>query len=324
MAHAIRLHQTGGPEVLRWEEVEVPPPGPGEATVQHAAVGLNFIDIYVRSGLYPSTLPGGLGQEAAGVVTAVGAGVNDVRVGDRVAYVGGPPGAYAEARNIAVTHLVPLPDEIPFTTAAAILLRGLTAQYLLRQTYAVKPGDTILVHSAAGGVGLLLGQWGKALGATVIGTVGSEAKADLARSHGCDHVIVTSRENFTERVRQITGGEGVPVVYDAVGADTFFGSLDCLRPLGLMVSYGNASGPVPPISLLELSKRGSLFITRPTLFTYIRRREDLLAMAGELFAMIGAGKLRIDVVRSHPLRDAGQAQEDLAQRRTTGSTVLIP
>ncbi|HEX5394444.1 MAG TPA: quinone oxidoreductase [Rhodocyclaceae bacterium] len=324
MTGMIRIHQTGGPEVLQWEEVQVPPPGPGEVTLQQEAVGLNFIDIYVRTGLYPATLPSGLGQEGAGVVTAVGADVTDLRVGDRVAYAGGPLGAYAEVRNIAADILVRLPDGIPTTVAAAMLLRGLTAQYLLRRTYRVQPGDPVLIHAAAGGVGMIAAQWAKALGAHVIGTVGSAGKAELAKSHGCDEVIVLGQGNLPEQVKSLTGGEGVAVVYDAVGKDTFFDSLDSLRPLGLMVSYGNASGPVPPISVLELSKRGSLFLTRPTLFSYTRKRSDLLAMAEELFDVIKTGKVKIEVGQSYPLREAGRAHTDLAERRTTGCTVLLP
>ncbi|HTY99250.1 MAG TPA: quinone oxidoreductase, partial [Rhodocyclaceae bacterium] len=258
MTHAIRIDQTGGPEVLRWEEVILPTPAANEAAVRHEAVGLNFVDIYHRSGLYPLALPSGLGMEGAGVVEAVGSGATDLAVGDRVAYAGGPPGSYAEKRNIPADRLVKLPASIDFQHAAAMMLQGMTVQYLLRRTYRVQPGDTILVHAAAGGVGLIACQWAKALGATVIGTVGSDAKADLARAHGCDHAIVYTRENFTERVREITKGEGVPVVYDSIGKDTFMGSLDCLRPLGMMVTFGNASGPVPPLDLLELSKRGSL------------------------------------------------------------------
>jgi NADPH2:quinone reductase len=324
MPHAIRFHQTGGPEVLRWEEVAVPAPGQGEATVRHQAVGLNFLDIYHRTGLYPLPLPSGLGIEAAGVVEAVGAGVNDVAVGDRVAYAGGPVGAYSEVRNIPADRLVRLPDAIDMTTAAAMMLQGMTAQYLLRRTYRVQPGDTILIHAAAGGVGLLVCQWAKALGATVIGTVGSDEKAELARAHGCDHAIVYTRENFTERVRQITGGAGVPVVYDSIGKDTFFGSLDCLRPLGMMVTFGNSSGPVAPVDSLELSRRGSLFLTRPSLMHYTAQRADLLASAAELFEVVASGKVRIEVRQRYPLPEAAQAQHDLAQRRTSGSTVLMP
>lgn len=324
MSHGIRIDRVGGPEVLRWTELVVPAPGSGEATVRQQAVGLNFIDIYHRTGLYPLPLPAGIGLEGAGTIEAVGAGVTDLQVGDRVAYAGGPPGAYAEVRNIPADRLVKLPDAIDFRTAAAMMLQGLTAQYLLRRTYRVNPGDTILIHAAAGGVGLIACQWAKALGAQVIGTVGSDEKAALAKAHGCDHAIVYSRENFTERVREITAGEGVPVVYDAIGKDTFMGSLDCLRPLGMMVSFGNASGPVPPLDLLELSKRGSLFVTRPTLFTYAAKRSDLLAMAAELFAVVTSGAVRIEVNQTYPLKDAAQAQIDLAARRTTGSTVLLP
>ncbi|MBU1236807.1 MAG: quinone oxidoreductase [Gammaproteobacteria bacterium] len=324
MTAAIRFHQTGGPEVLRWEEVSLGDTPPGAATVRHEAVGLNFIDIYHRTGLYPVPLPSGIGLEGAGVVTAVGDGVGDLKVGDRVAYAGGPVGAYAEARHIPADRLVRLPDAISFRTAAAMMLQGLTAQYLLRRTYRVQPGDTILVHAAAGGVGLIVCQWAKALGANVIGTVGSDEKATLARAHGCDHPIIYTRENFTERVREITGGEGVPVVYDSIGKDTFVGSLDCLRPLGMMITFGNASGPVPPLDLLELSKRGSLFVTRPSLMAYTAKRSDLLAMAGELFEVVMSGKVKIEVNQSYPLKEAAQAQIDLAARRTTGSTVLLP
>jgi NADPH:quinone reductase len=324
MSHAIRIHETGGPEVLRWEEVAVPAPAANEATVRHHAVGLNFIDIYHRTGLYALPLPSGIGMEGAGVVEAVGSGVTDLKPGDRIAYAGGPVGAYAEVRNIPADRLVRLPDAIDFKTGAAMMLQGLTAQYLLRRTYRVQPGDTILIHAAAGGVGLIVCQWAKALGATVIGTVSSDQKAALARAHGCDHAIVYTREDFTGRVREITAGEGVPVVYDSIGKDTFTGSLDCLRPLGMMVTFGNASGPVPPLDLLELSKRGSLFVTRPTLFGYSAKRADLLAMAAELFDVVVSGKVKIEVNQTYPLKDAAQAQIDLAARKTTGSTVLLP
>jgi len=324
MPHAIRIHQTGGPEVLRWEEVAVPAPAPGEATVRHAAVGLNFIDTYHRTGLYPLPLPSGIGLEGAGVVEAIGAGVTEVKVGDRVAYAGGPVGAYAEVRNIPAHRLLRLPENIGFNTAAAMMLQGLTAAYLLRRTYRVQAGDAVLIHAAAGGVGLLACQWAKALGATVIGTVGSAAKGELARAHGCDHVINYSTENFTQRVREITGGEGVPVVYDGVGKDTFMGSLDSLRPLGMMVSYGNASGPVPPFDLLLLSQKGSLFVTRPTLMSYTAKRADLEALGGELFDVVGSGKVRVEVNQTYPLAEAAQAQRDLEARKTTGSTILLP
>lgn len=324
MTHAIRIHETGGPEVLCWEEVGAGETAPNEARVRHAAVGLNFIDIYHRSGLYPLPLPSGLGLEGAGVVEAVGSAVTDLRPGDRVAYAGGPPGAYAEVRNIPADRLVKLPDGIDFRTAAAMMLQGMTAQYLLRRTYRVQPGDTILIQAAAGGVGLIVCQWAKALGATVIGTVSSDEKAALAQAHGCDHPIIYTRENFVARVREITQGEGVPVVYDSIGKDTFTGSLDCLRPLGMMVTFGNASGPVPPVDTLELSKRGSLFLTRPTLFTYVAKRSDLLATAQELFDVVAVGKVKIEVNQTYALKDAAQAHIDLAARKTTGSTVLLP
>ncbi len=324
MPNAIRIHQTGGPEVLTWETVDVPPPAAGEATVRHHAVGLNFIDTYHRTGLYPLPLPSGIGLEGAGVVEAVGAGVTEVKVGDRVAYAGGPVGAYAEVRNIPAHRLLKLPDAIAFDTAAAMMLQGLTAAYLLRRTYRVQPGDAVLIHAAAGGVGLIACQWAKALGATVIGTVGSPAKAELAKAHGCDHVINYSTENFTQRVREITGGEGVPVVYDGVGKDTFMGSLDSLRPLGMLVTYGNASGPVPPFDVLLLSQKGSLFVTRPTIMHYTAKRADLEALGVELFEVVVSGKVRIEVNQTYPLREAAQAQRDLEARKTTGSTVLLP
>ncbi|MDP3135192.1 MAG: quinone oxidoreductase [Burkholderiaceae bacterium] len=324
MTYAIRLHQTGGPEVLRWEEIDVPPPAAGEARVRHDAVGLNFIDTYHRTGLYPLPLPSGIGLEAAGVVEAVGAGVSEVQVGDRVAYAGGPVGAYAEVRNIPAHRLLKLPESINFNTAAAMMLQGLTAAYLLRRTYRVQPGDAVLIHAAAGGVGLIASQWAKALGATVIGTVGSAAKSELAKAHGCDHVINYSTENFTQRVREITGGEGVAVVYDGVGKDTFIGSLDSLRPMGTMVSYGNASGPVPPLDLILLSQKGSLFITRPTLMNYTAKRADLEVLGADLFEMVGAGKVRIEINQTYPLAEAAQAHRDLEARKTTGSTILLP
>ena len=324
MPNAIRIHQTGGPEVLTWEAVDVPAPAAGEATVRHHAVGLNFIDTYHRTGLYPLPLPSGIGLEGAGVVEAVGAGVTEVKVGDRVAYAGGPVGAYAEVRNIPAHRLLILPDAIAFDTAAAMMLQGLTAAYLLRRTYRVQPGDAVLIHAAAGGVGLIACQWAKALGATVIGTVGSPAKAELAKAHGCDHVINYSTENFTQRVREITGGEGVPVVYDGVGKDTFMGSLDSLRPLGMLVTYGNASGPVPPFDVLLLSQKGSLFVTRPTIMHYTAKRADLEALGAELFEVVVSGKVRIEVNQTYPLREAAQAQRDLEARKTTGSTVLLP
>ena len=324
MPHAIRFHATGGPEVLRWEEVGVGDPAPNEARVRHNAVGLNYIDIYHRSGAYPLPLPSGLGLEAAGVVEAVGSAVTEFKAGDRVAYAGGPPGAYSEVRNIPADRLVSLPEGIAFKTGAAMMLQGMTAQYLLRRTCKVGSGDTILIHAAAGGVGLIVCQWAKALGATVIGTVGSEEKAALAKVHGCDHAIIYTRENFVERVKEITGGKGVRVVYDSIGKDTFMGSLECLQPLGMMVQFGASSGPVPPFDLGLLAKMGSLFITRPTLFTYIAQRADLLAISGELFDIVTSGKVRIEVNQTYALKDAAQAQIDLAARKTTGSTVLLP
>lgn len=324
MPHAIRFSRPGGPEALRWEEVDLPAPQPHEVTVRHHAVGLNFIDIYYRTGRYPLDLPSGIGLEGAGVIEAVGSAVSDLKAGDRVAYAGGPVGAYAEARNLPADRLVKLPEAIDFRTAAAMMLQGMTAQYLLRRTYRVQPGDTILIQAAAGGVGLIVCQWAKALGARVIGTVGSDEKAALALAHGCDHPIVYTREDFVARVKEITGGEGVPVVYDSVGADTFAKSLDCLRPLGMMVTFGQSSGPIAPVDTQELSKRGSLFLTRPTLFTYVAKRADLLQTANELFEVVVSGKVKIEVNQAYALKDAAQAQADLEARKTTGSTVLLP
>jgi NADPH2:quinone reductase len=324
MTQAIRFNQPGGPEVLNWESVDLSAPAAGEATVQHAAVGLNFIDVYHRTGLYPLPLPAGIGLEGAGVVTAVGPGVSEVQLGDRVAYAGGPVGAYAQARNIPAHRLLKLPDGIDFQTAAAMMLQGLTAAYLLRRTYCVQSGEAVLIHAAAGGVGLIACQWAKALGAMVIGTVGSAAKAELAKAHGCDHVINYSTENFSQRVRELTGGEGVSVVYDGVGKDTFAGSLDSLRPMGMMVSYGNASGPVPPLDLILLSQKGSLFITRPTLMNYTTKRADLEFLGGQLFEMVVSGKVRVEVNQTYALKDAAQAHRDLEARKTTGSTILLP
>ena len=325
MAHAVLIDRTGGPEALTWREHPAPVPGPGEALVRHTAVGLNFIDVYHRRGLYPlPSLPAVIGLEAAGRVEAVGPGVTEVVPGDRVAYAGGPTGAYSEARVIPADRLVKLPDGIDDRRAAAMMLKGMTAEYLLRRTYAVKPGDAILVHAAAGGVGLIVCQWGKTLGATVIGTVGTKDKAELANTHGCDHVIVTGEEDFVARVREITGGEGVSVVYDSVGKDTFMRSLDCLRPRGLMVSFGQASGMVPPLDISILSAKGSLFLTRPTLMTYTASREDLMASAAALFDAVLRGVVRIEVRQTYPLRDAARAHADLEARKTTGSTVLIP
>jgi len=325
MTKAIRIHETGGPMVLRWEDVEVGNPGPGQVRIRHTAVGLNFIDVYHRTGLYPvPALPSGIGLEAAGVVDAVGEGVSDIAVGQQVAYASGPVGSYAEARLIAADRLVALPDTISDQQAAAMMLQGLTVQYLLRRTYRVQPGDTILVHAAAGGVGLIACQWAKHLNATVIGTVGTDEKAALAKANGCDHPIVYTRENFADRVKEITGGAGVAAVYDSVGKDTFEGSLDCLRPLGMMVSFGNASGAVPPFEPGILAAKGSLFFTRPTLMTYTAKPEDLQAMARELLEVVEAGVVRISVNQTYALKDAAQAHVDLEARKTTGSTVLIP
>ncbi|WP_031346850.1 quinone oxidoreductase family protein [Thauera terpenica] len=324
MTHAIRLHQAGAPELMQWESIALPPPAAGEVRLRHHAIGLNYIDTYHRSGLYPLPLPSGLGQEGAGVVEAVGEGVSEVAVGDRVAYATAPLGAYAEARNVPADVLVPLPDALSFEQGAAMLMQGLTAQYLLRRTYRVQAGDTILVHAAAGGVGTIMCQWAKALGATVIGTVGSEHKAELARANGCDHPIVYTRENFARRVRELTDGEGVPVVFDSIGKDTFMDSLACLRPLGLMVSFGNASGAVPLVDIGVLARMGSLFLTRPTLFTYAARRSDLLAMASELFDLVVAGTLRVEINQRYALKDVAQAHRDLEGRRTSASSILLP
>ena len=325
MPKAIRIHEHGGPEVLRWEEVEVGEPGPGQLRVRHGAVGLNYIDVYHRTGLYPlPSLPWTLGMEGAGRVEAVGEGVTEFKPGDRIAYASPPVGAYAEVRLMPADRVVALPDAIDDRTAAAMMLQGMTAQYLLRRTYRVQPGDAILLHAAAGGVGLIASQWARHLGATVIGTVGSEEKAELARAHGCHHAILYNRENFVERVREITGGQGVAVVYDSVGKDTFMGSLDCLRPLGMMVSFGNASGPVPPFEPGILAAKGSLFFTRPTLMTYTAKRADLLASAAELFEVVASGAVRIEVRQTYPLAETARAHRDLEARKTTGSTVLLP
>ncbi|MBN3727834.1 quinone oxidoreductase family protein [Burkholderia sp. Ac-20379] len=324
MPKAIRYDQPGGPEVMKWVDVEAGKPKAGEVRVKHHAVGLNYIDVYFRNGLYPQPLPGGLGQEGAGEVAEVGEGVTSLKVGDRVAYTGVPPGSYAEERVLPAEKIVKLPDAIGYDDAASIMLQGLTVQYLLRRTYPVKAGDTILIHAAAGGVGLLACQWAKALGATVIGTVGSDEKAELAKAHGCDHAIVYTRENFTERVKDITNGAGVPVVYDSIGKDTYLGSLDCLAPLGLFVSFGNASGPLPPIDSKEFASRGSLFFTRPTLFTYIAKRPDLERGAAELFDVVSSGKVKTNVRQRYQLADVADAHRDLEARRTTGSTILLP
>lgn len=324
MSKAVRFHQTGGPDVLEFEDINVGEPGPGEARVRHMACGLNFIDVYQRSGLYPVPLPSVAGNEAAGIVEAVGAGVDWLKPGDRVAYGGGPIGAYCEQRLIKADRLCRIPDNISFEQAAAMMLKGMTVQYLIRRTYQVKAGDTVLFHALAGGVGLIACQWLKALGATVIGTAGSNEKCDLVRQHGADYCINYRRENFVEKVRDITQGQGVPVVYDSVGADTFLGSLDCLQPLGLMVSFGNASGPVPPFNLGLLSQKGSLFVTRPTLGHYTAKRADLEATAQELFDMVSSGKVSIDIAQRYALKDAAEAHRDLEARKTTGASVLLP
>src|SRR5579862_6038808 len=319
MPKAIRFYEYGGPEVLRFEEVEVGKPAADEAQIRHTAIGLNYIDVYDRTGLYPGELPSGLGREAAGVITAVGRKVRGFRVGDRVAYVHPKPGAYCDLRNVPVERLVKVPKGISDQQAAALMLKGLTAQYLLRRTYRVERGDNILVHAAAGGVGLILCQWAKSLGAKVIGVVGSEAKAEIARKHGCKWVLISGRDELVAGVKSLTKGVGVAAVYDAVGKDTFMDSLDCIRRLGMMVTFGNASGPAPPISPLELSKRGSLFLTRPTLFNYIATRPELDAAARELFAAVRTKKVRIVVGQKYPLARAADAHRDLEGRRTTGS-----
>jgi len=323
MPYAIRLHKTGGPEVLVSEEVEVGKPGPGEARIRHTAVGLNFVDIYYRKGVYPIQLPSGLGGEGAGVVKEVGAGVTDLKPGDRVAYGNAPLGAYAEERPIPADRLIKLPDAIDDKTAAAMMLKGLTVQYLIRQTYRVKAGETILLHAAAGGVGLILDQWATHLGATVIGTVSTDEKAKLAKAHGCAHTIIYTREDFVKRVDEITEGKKVPVVYDSVGKDTFLKSLDCLAPLGFAVLFGQSSGNVEPLNLGLLAQKGSLYVTRPTLNTYAARRENLLAMAKELFDVVLSGAVKIEVNQTYALKDAAKAHADLEARKTTGSTVLL-
>ena len=324
MVHAIRIHENGGPEVMKWESVEVGDPGPGQIRIKTTAAGLNYIDTYHRSGLYKMALPLTLGMEGAGTVTAVGSGVTDIKAGDRVAYASAPLGSYAEERLMQADRCVVLPDGITDNQAAGMMLKGMTTEYLVRRTYQIKPGDTVLFHAAAGGVGLIFGQWAKALGATVIGTVGDAAKADLARAHGYDHLINYRTENFAERVKEITGGAGVPVVYDGVGKDTWPASLDCLRPFGLMVSFGSASGPVPPFDVNILAGKGSLYVTRPTLVTYTAKREDLVGSANALFDVVKAGKVKIEIKQTYALKDAAQAHADLEARKTTGSTLLLP
>jgi NADPH2:quinone reductase len=324
MTHAVRIHSYGGPEVLRWETIDVPEPGQGQARIRHTAVGLNFIDTYERTGLYPLTLPAVLGREAAGIVEAVGPGVSQVKVGDRVAYAFNSSGAYSEARVLPAERLVRIPAGVTDQQAAALMLKGMTAQMLLRQTYRVRKGNTLLVHAAVGGVGSILVQWAKHLGANVIAVVGSEAKAQRARELGADHALLAS-EDWVAQTKVLTASKrGVDVVYDSVGKDTFIGSLDCLRSRGLMVSYGNASGPVPPIAPLELSKRGSLFLTRPTLFHYIPTRSTLVRAASEMFELVARSVISVQVGQVYPLQDAARAHVDLETRRTVGATVLLP
>ena len=324
MVQAIQFHSTGGPEVLQWEEVTVGDPGPGEIRVKHTAIGLNYIDTYHRTVLYPLPLPHGIGMEGAGHVTAIGNGVTDLAVGDRVAYAGPPPGSYAEERLMAASTAVKIPNSVDDETAAAMMLKGMTAQYLIRQTYPVKAGDTILIHAAAGGVGQIVCQWAKSLGATVIGTVGNDEKAEMVRALGCDHPIVYTREDFVEKVMDITAGAKLPVVYDSVGQDTFMKSLDCLQPLGTMVSFGQSSGAVPPLDLGIFAQKGSLFFTRPTLMTYTANRADLLAMTDDLFTVVQDGTVKIAIDQRFALQDARAAHEALEGRQTTGSTILLP
>lgn len=325
MIKTVRIHEHGGPEMLVYEELAIGKPGTGQVRIRQSAIGLNFIDVYHRTGLYPvPQLPCTLGMEGAGVVESVGDEVSEIQVGDRVAYAGMPVGAYASERVMHASMLVKLPDTISEEQAAAMMLQGMTAQYLIRSTYRVKRGETILLHAAAGGVGLILCQWAKALGVTVIGTVGSEEKAVLARAHGCEHTILYKDEKFAERVREITNGKGVPVVYDSIGKDTFEGSLDCLSPRGVMVSFGNASGPVPAFEPAILAQKGSLYLTRPLLMTYTATRQELLASAGELFDVVARGSVKIEINQRYLLSEAAQAHSDLEARKTTGSTVLIP
>ena len=322
MTHAIRIHKPGGPEALVWDEIQVGSPGPGQIRLRHTAVGLNFIDVYHRTGLYPLPLPLIIGSEGAGVVEELGPGVTGLAVGDRVAYAGAI-GAYAEARLIQADRVVKIPAGITDRQAAAMMLQGMTVQYLIREVYAVKAGDTILIHAAAGGVGMILCQWAKSLGATVIGTVSSDEKAELAKAHGCDHPIVYTREDFAKRVGEITQGKKLPVVYDSIGKDTFMQSLDCLRPRGLMAMFGQASGSPPPMEINVLAQKGSLYLTRPTLGTFIATAETLKHTADDLFDVVASGKVRISVNQTYPLKDAAQAHRDLEARKTTGSTVLM-
>lgn len=324
MINAIRVHQTGGPEVLQYEQIKIGEPGAGEAKVRHEAIGLNFIDVYFRTGLYKAAqMPFTPGNEGAGIVVAVGSGVENLKVGDRVAYAA-TPGSYAEERILPADRLVKVPDSIELKTAAAMMLKGMTAQYLLRQTFVVKPGHTILFHAAAGGVGLIAGQWAKHLGATVIGTAGSEEKIALAKAHGYDHVINYRTENFVERVKELTGGEGVNVVYDSVGRDTYMGSLDVLKPLGMFACFGQSSGVIPPFDLNLLAQKGSLFATRPTLFNYVAKRAELEKTANELFDVVASGAVKIEINQTYALKDVRKAHEDLEARKTTGASILLP
>lgn len=325
MAHAIRFHKTGGPEVLQWEDVTVAPPGPGEVQLRHEAVGLNYIDTYHRTGLYPMPLPSGIGLEGAGVVEAVGPGVTEFKPGDRVAYANGPIGAYAEVKNHPADRLVKIPEGISFEQAASMMLQGLTVQYLLRRLHRIpQAGETVLWHAAAGGIGLIACQWAKAIGVNIIGTTSSEEKAKLARDHGCAHTVIYTKEDFVARVNEITGGKKVPIVYDSVGKDTFMKSLDCLQGRGLMASFGNTSGPVGPTDLGILAAKGSLYVTRPTLMGYVAKREELVAASKELFDHVLAGRIKVGPRQTYALKDAAQAHRDLEGRKTTGSTVLVP
>jgi len=323
MPKAIRIHKLGGPDALVWEDVEVGEPGPGQVRLRHQAIGLNYIDVYHRTGLYKLPLPSVIGAEGAGVVEAVGISVADLKVGDRVAY-SPVVGSYSEVRLAPADRLVKVPDGISLETAAGMMLKGMTVQYLIKRTFKVQSGMTVLIHAAAGGVGLIACQWLKAMGVTVIGTVGTDAKAEIAKAHGCAHPIVYTRENFVDRVKEITGGKGVPVVYDAVGKDVFPASLDCLSVFGMYVNFGNASGPVPPIEPLLLSQKGSLFMTRPTLNHYAAKREDLVASANDLFEIVKAGKVKIEIEKRYALKDAAQAHRDLEARKITGSAILMP
>jgi NADPH2:quinone reductase len=325
LAKVVRFYETGGPEVLRYENADVGEPGPGEVRIRHVAIGLNYADTYFRSGYYPVPLPNGIGVEAAGVIQAVGAGVEGFERGDRVTYTGSPLGAYATERVMPAGSLIKLPENVSFETAAAMTMRGLTSAYLLRRICpTLKSGDTILLHAAAGGVGLIVGQWAKLLGLSVIGTVSSEAKAELARAHGCDHIVLYSREDVAKRVREITSGAGVAVVYDSVGKDTYSGSLDSLKRRGMLVCVGTASGPIPPIDAFQLAVKGSLYVTRPALADYITDPAERAELAGEIFGHVAAGRIKIEINQSYALENAVQAHRDLEARKTTGSSILIP